>query len=185
MYETSRPPASVPGVSVPAANRLLRYNRLPDPDGHNEETSLLYFAYTARIAPDKMSEVAPGAEFQFIAHLPEWGLEFPIAGNGWNGGLPTVIPSEGRTVWGAVFNVPDAEAEALDVVEDSEQRVASTIDAIDRSGVRHHVVTHVYDGPPNGTHAPAPDYLRLMVQGSRHWDLPFGWIAGLEEHIDG
>jgi gamma-glutamylcyclotransferase (GGCT)/AIG2-like uncharacterized protein YtfP len=132
-----------------------------------------------------MTEVAPGAEFQFIAHLLEWGLEFPIAGNGWNGGLPTVIPSEGRTVWGAVFNVPDAETKALDVVEGSEQRVASTIDAIDRSGIRHHVGTHVYDGPPNGTLPPAPDYLRLMVQGSRHWDLPFGWIAGLEEHIDG
>jgi gamma-glutamylcyclotransferase (GGCT)/AIG2-like uncharacterized protein YtfP len=179
------PPVRFPVVPPPGTDGALRYNRFPHPEGHNEETDLLYFAYTARIAPDKMTEVAPGAEFQFIAHLPEWGLEFSIAGNGWNGGLPTVIPSEGRTVWGAVFNVPDAETKALDVVEGSEQRVASTIDAIDRSGIRHRVVTHVYDGPPNGTLPPAPDYLRLMVQGSEHWDLPFGWIAGLEEHIDG
>jgi gamma-glutamylcyclotransferase (GGCT)/AIG2-like uncharacterized protein YtfP len=132
-----------------------------------------------------MLEVAPGAEFQFIAHLPEWGLEFPIAGNGWNGGLPSVIPSEGRTVWGAVFDVPEAETPALDAVEDSEQRIPSSLEAVDRLGTRHRVVTHVYDGPPNGSRTPAPDYVRLMVEGSRHWDLPFGWIVGLEEHIDG
>ncbi len=44
---------------------------------------LLYFAYSARIAPDRMAEAAPGAEFQFIAHLPEWGLQFPIDGDGY------------------------------------------------------------------------------------------------------
>ena len=31
---------------------------------------MLYFAYTARIEPSKMAEVAPGATFEFIAHLP-------------------------------------------------------------------------------------------------------------------
>lgn len=130
-----------------------------------------------------MTEVAPSAEFQFIAHLPEWGLEFPISGNGWAGGLPTVTPREGSTVWGAVFAVPETEAEALDSVESSEQRIASSVEAMDRTGVRHQVVTHLYDGPFNGSHDPAPEYVQLMLQGSRHWDLPFGWIAGLEEHL--
>ena len=35
-----------------------------------EETTLLYFAYTARIAPDKMSEVAPGAKLLSIVREP-------------------------------------------------------------------------------------------------------------------
>ena len=145
---------------------------------------LLYFAYTARIAPEEMTEVAPGAEFRFIAHLPEFGLAFPISGNGWNGGLPTVTPREGSTVWGAVFDVPDDESEALDLVEGSEERALSSVEAMDRTGVRHHVFTHIYPGPTNGDERPSPEYLRLMLRGSRHWELPFGWIARLEEHLE-
>ncbi len=149
-----------------------------------EEATLLYFAYTARIAPEKMAEVAPDAEFQFIAHLPEWGLEFPIEGNGWNGGLPTVIPATGHTVWGAVFSIPDDQLAALDAAESAEQRVSSTVEAMDRTGRRHRVVTHLYAGTPDAETTPSTEYLELMLAGSRHWSLPAGWIAGLEEHLD-
>jgi gamma-glutamylcyclotransferase (GGCT)/AIG2-like uncharacterized protein YtfP len=144
---------------------------------------ILYFAYTARIDPAKMGEVAPRAEFQFIAHLPQWGLEFPINGNGWGGALPNVHPDETSTVWGAVFKVPDAEAGALDAIEREEGRTATTVEAMDRMGKRHQVVTHRYPGDDGSSAIPSPDYLRLMLSGSRHWSLPAGWIAGLEEHL--
>ena len=32
---------------------------------------------------------------------------------------------------------------------------------------------------------PARDYVALMLQGSRHWELPAGWIVRLEDHVDG
>jgi gamma-glutamylcyclotransferase (GGCT)/AIG2-like uncharacterized protein YtfP len=149
-----------------------------------EEAALLYFAYTARIAPDVLAKVAPGAEFEFIAHLPEWRLEFPINGNGWDGALPSVTPTSGSTVWGAVFSVPDPEVAALDEIESEEDRVASEVEAMDRTGRRHQVRTHVYDGPPNGNLSPSSDYLTMMLAGSRHWSLPAGWIAGLEEYLE-
>jgi gamma-glutamylcyclotransferase (GGCT)/AIG2-like uncharacterized protein YtfP len=148
--------------------------------------TILYFAYTARIEPSKMGEVAPGAEFQFIAHLPQWGLDFSIDGNGWNGTLPNVHPDEGSTVWGAVFKVPDRQAAALHAVEQAEGRRASTVEAMDRMGKRHQVTTHLSVGGDGGNDSvPSPEYLRLMLSGSRHWSLPAGWIAGLEEHLDG
>lgn len=146
---------------------------------------MLYFAYTARIEPSKMAEVAPGAAFEFIAHLPDWGLEFPISGNGWNGGLPSVRPVEGETVWGAVFTVPDGEAAALDAAESAEQRVRHTVEAIDRTGGRHQLVTHRATGNGAGRLQPASDYVALMLDGSRHWELPAGWIVRLEDHLDG
>lgn len=146
---------------------------------------MLYFAYTARIEPSKMAEVSPGAAFAFIAHLLDWGLEFPISGNGWKGGLPSVRPNEGDTVWGAVFTVPEDESAALDAAESAEQRQRHTVEAIDRTGGRHQVVTH--RAPRNGTSQlrPAPDYVELMLDGSRHWELPVGWIVRLEDHLDG
>ena len=144
---------------------------------------LLYFAYTARIAPDEMATVAPGAEFQFIAHLPQWGLDFPMKNRTWNGGLPTVKPEEGSTVWGAVFSVPDEDFDSLDAVETSEKRKATTVEAMDRTGKRHQVTVHMHEGRRNGSYPPSPEYLQIMLSGSRHWSLPAGWIAGLEEHL--
>ncbi len=148
---------------------------------------MLYFAYNARIAPDQMKQAAPNAEFKFIAHLPEWGLEFPIANESWGGTLPAVRPEPGSTVWGAVYDVSKSDLASLDAIEASEQRAAKTVEAMDRTGKRHQVVVHLLDGAAagngNGNGRPSSDYLRLMVSGSRHWSLPFGWIAGLEEHL--
>ena len=145
---------------------------------------MLYFAYTARIDPSVMAQSAPGAVFEFIAHIPEWGLAFPITGNGWSGGLPSIDPNEGETVWGAVFTVPDNEVAALDAAEAEENRTRDTVEAIDRSGRRHQVAIHRArdDG---GSIDPSPDYIKLMVRGSRHWELPAGWIVRLEDHLDG
>jgi len=151
--------------------------------GRRKEAPLLYFAYTARISPDEMANVSPGAEFLFIAHLPQWGLDFPMKNRTWNGGLPTVKPEEGSTVWGAVFNVPDDEFAILDAVETSEKRKAATVEAMDRTGKRHQVTVHLHEGRRNGIYDPSPEYLQLMLSGSKHWSLPAGWIAGLEEHL--
>ena len=152
------------------------------------ERTLLYFAYNARISPDQMKKAAPGAAFQFIAHLPEWGLDFPIANDTWGGALPAIKPEPGSTVWGAVYEVPTPDLANLDEIEASEQRAQDTVEAMDRNGKRHQVIIHRMGGAAtsngNGDSRPAPDYVRLMVAGSRHWSLPFGWIAGLEEHLE-
>lgn len=147
--------------------------------------SVLYFAYTARIDPDEMASASPGATFEFIAHLPGWGLDFALAGNGWGGSLPTAHPDHSSTVWGAVYSVPPGDVAGLDAVETSEGRSQKTVEAIDRMGRRHSVVTHIAE--PNGRRpsGPSADYVTKMLQGSRHWGLPAGWIAGLGEHLDG
>ena len=131
-----------------------------------------------------MTDVAPGAQFEFIAHLPEWGLDFPIEAREWGGTLPTVEPRSGSTVWGAVYSVPTKEFAGLDAAEADELRVAETVEAMDRNGKRHQVTVHLYQGAADNGHSqPSADYLKIMLEGSRHWSLPAGWIAGLEEHL--
>jgi hypothetical protein len=145
---------------------------------------LLYFAYTARIDPVRMAEAAPGAEFRFIAHLPQHGLVWAILDGTWEGSLPSIEQNPAATVWGAVFDVPDDEYPGLDGVEQGEGRTGTTTQAIDRNGKRHDVMIHVAATPidANG-HLPSTAYLELMVSGSRHWSLPAGWVAALEEHL--
>ncbi len=143
---------------------------------------MLYFAYNANIAPDRIGTIAPGASFEFIAHLPEWKMEFTIL-NG-SGGLPNVRPLPGNTVWGAIFSVPDDQLGAIDELEATEGRVPTTTQAMDREGRRHNVVTHVADAEPGESADPERPYLELMVRGGRHWNLPTGWVASLEEHLE-
>lgn len=162
----------------PFASRIGRYNR-PAPF---EEESLLYFAYDANIEPRQLKKVAPGAEFEFIAHLPEWRMTFPIRNR--DGGLPSVHPESGNTVWGAVFTVEPDDLESLHAIEESEGRVPAEVQAMDREGRRHKVVTHVMGAEANGEYQPEPAYIRKMVDGGRHWRLPAGWVMSLEEHLE-
>jgi len=143
----------------------------------------MYFAYTALVSPDKLAELAPDAEFSFIAHLPEWKLVFPYENGQWRGGLPSATPGSGNTVWGVVFQLSKSALAAIDANEKAEGRTRATVEIMDRNGRRHEAVTHLFDGSLNGDRSPSADYLRMMLVGGRHWKLPAGWIAGLEEHL--
>lgn len=142
---------------------------------------MLYFAYDAQIDPARLRSIAPGATFEFIAHLPEWVLEYTIP-NG-KGGLPSVRPLPGNTVWGAVFSIRNGERKALDDAEAAEGRVPTTTQAMDREGRRHDVLTHVSSNGHDESFTPESSYVRLMVSGGRHWKLPAGWVMALEEHL--
>ena len=161
---------------LPAHRPRRRYNPAPPDEGG----ALLYFAYDAHMEPNRLRQVAPGATFCFIAHLPEWRLHFPIC-NG-DGGLPSVKPQSGNTVWGAVFKMEQDDLTMLNADQAKEGRVATTTQAMDREGHRHQVVVHVCQSA-NGEYRPEPAYINLMVAGGRHWHLPAGWVASLEEHL--
>jgi hypothetical protein len=76
-----------------------------------------------------------------------------------------------------------AELQAVDGLESGEGRALTTVEIMDRNGRRHDVVTHLHNGNGNGELKPSAEYLELMLEGGRHWHLPAGWIAGLEEHL--
>ena len=59
-----------------------------------------------------------------------------------------------------------------------------TLSAMDRSGKRHQVATHVHE-EDGEEHTPSSDYMAIIVAGGRYWQLPAGWIAGLEEYVTG
>ncbi len=148
-------------------------------------STTLYFAYTALISPRRMAEAAPGAKFRFIAHLPETRLVFPYSNGAWDGTLPSVRPEAGNTVWGAVFEVPSKQLADLNAVEEAEGRTATEdFKAVDREGRRHSVTTHVHNGSSDVEEPPSRDYMRLVVEGGHHWNLPTGWVAGLEEYVE-
>lgn len=150
-----------------------------------QQQSTLYFAYTAIISPYRMRNVAPGAEFRFIAHLPETKLIFPFELEAGEGALASVRPEPGNTVWGAMFEVSDADLTAISEAESAEMR-AITYDfkAVDREGKRHSVITHIHAELHDRIANPNAKNMGQIVIGARHWKLPTGWVAGLEEHLE-
>lgn len=147
--------------------------------------STLYFAYTALIDPSIISDVAPGAEFAFIAHLPETKLVFPHTADSWDGSLPSIVPEPGNTVWGAMFRVSTADLRAITAYEAQEGRnETNEFKAVDREGKRHAVVTHAAPDTADLSTPPSRSYMERIVDGGRHWSLPTGWVAGIEEYVE-
>jgi hypothetical protein len=147
--------------------------------------STLYFAYTAMIDPSIISAVAPGAEFAFIAHLPETKLVFPHETTAWDGSLPSIVSEPGNTVWGAMFRVSPADLRAITAYESDEGRHEThEFKAVDREGKRHAVVTHAAAGTSDLSTSPSRSYMERIVSGGRHWSLPTGWVAGIEEYVE-
>lgn len=143
----------------------------------------LYFAYGSLLDPDRMRTAAPGSKFLFTAHYPETRLDF-VSTNG-AGAVPTLVKESGHTVWGGVFEIPESEVETLIEAEKSEGRQPGfEAKAVDREGNKHDCLTFVATADANGDLSPDPDYLASMINGARHWNLPAGWVMGLEDLAD-
>lgn len=136
--------------------------------------------YDIRLSAAELARVAPGAVLVAPAHLGETRLVFTIPGPDGDR-LPSISEEPGHTVWGAVFDVPEAEIGALDDAERAEGRVR--VDgrrAVDREGTAYEVFTHLaHEQGEEGE--PAREYLARIVAGSRELGLPAGWVIGLEE----
>lgn len=146
---------------------------------------MIYFVYDARLDPGLMEAVAPSAVFLRIAHLPETRLTFPIRRDDLGGAIPSLLAEPGNTVWGALFELEPEAAKAYDAEEADEGRVPTEqFRAVDREGTAYPVITHVAVDPEDTDHRPSVRYMEHVVAGSRHWGLPTGWVAGLEEYLD-
>jgi len=144
--------------------------------------SQLYFAYASLLDPGQLTEAAPGAKFLFSAHFPETRLVFVANGAG---PVASLVASPGSTVWGGVFEVPKAEVDQLVRIEANEGRTPTwEMKAVDRAGTKHDCLAFVTDSAGAEPEKPSAEYLATMIRGARHWNLPAGWVVGLEDLAD-
>lgn len=140
----------------------------------------LLFAYDALMDPETLSALAPDADFLFVAHYPETRLRFVM---GQSGPTPTLSKENGNTVWGAVFAVSGDQATAVKRWAAEADRSAGLADhkAVDREGNKHDCLVLVVNDDTGDDASPDPDYVESMLRGARHWNLPAGWVIGLED----
>src|SRR5262245_32456955 len=81
------------------------------------EVAMLYFAYGSNMDPDQLRERSPDHRIVGLAALRDHRLFFPLYSNRWNGGVASVQPHHGDTVWGVLAELTDADLRSLDGFE--------------------------------------------------------------------
>ena len=146
-----------------------------------------YFAYGSNLDPDQMRERCPAARFVCIARLDDYRLAFSRKSIRRGCGVADVIPDPGQSVWGAVFELTDADATRLDASEGFQRErkqnsyhrkrvtVAGFIDRAEQPMVVDAYIASPQSDPP----PPNAEYIAQIVKGARHWRLPDEYIAEL------
>jgi hypothetical protein len=147
-------------------------------------THILYFAYGSDMNPRQMAERCAKPELMAIARLPDHALGFFSHTKIWDGAQATVVPAEGKDVWGIVYRLTVADMERLDFHQDAR---------IDGTGPYFNYPTEVLNGPRKlysvlifkkdilGEHLiPSRPYLERIIAGAEARGLPKDYIETLK-----
>lgn len=140
---------------------------------------MYYFAYGSNLHWPQMQRRCPSAKFVAIAKLPGYAFGITRHSRLRECGTANVCAVAGREVWGAVYNVSDADLDVMDGFEDGYHREILSVYAPDNGSRPLQVLVYVAaienDVPP-----PNREYKRLILEGARHWHMPSTYIAMLE-----
>ncbi len=82
------------------------------------EATILHFGYGSNMKKERMLAAAPSAKLVGPGKLCNYELFFiPGDDNWWEGAVSNIRKKEGRTVWGAIWEMPKEDEKLLDKVE--------------------------------------------------------------------
>lgn len=140
---------------------------------------MYYFAYGSNLDWSQMQRRCPSSRFVCAARLA--GYQFGITRHSRlrDCGTANVFPAPGKEVWGAVYDVSDADLIVMDSFEDGYRR---EILSVEPSGGKQPAIDVLVYVAAVETQVPLPnaEYKRLILQGARHWQLPANYIEMLE-----
>jgi gamma-glutamylcyclotransferase (GGCT)/AIG2-like uncharacterized protein YtfP len=138
-----------------------------------------YFAYGSNLNWRQMQRRCPSSKFVTIAKLPDYEFGITRHSRLRDCGTANVFPVNGKEVWGAVYEVSDADLIIMDGFEDGYRREILSVYAPDNSSQPLRALVYIAeiesDVPP-----PNPEYKRLILEGAHQWNIPSSYIVMLE-----
>lgn len=125
--------------------------------------------------PVQMERRCPGASPLGIARLADHELSFTYDSPTWEGGVATVIPSDGDSVWGVLWSLDDVHVATLDGYEGVPVVYRRAEALVEAEGTP--VTALLYIANEMVGTAPSPAYLEGILQGARRFGLPEEYIA--------
>lgn len=152
---------------------------------------MLYFAYGSNMDPSQIRTRCRDAEFFATGFLPDHELWFPRRSKARNCGVSSIRPTLGRSTWGVIFRLSDADIAELDRSEGFRKNRDSHLNAYNRVNVlvmvddaALAVCTYVAEEQQNPP-MPSIDYLNLLRSGARHFRLPQAYQEYLSKIVAG
>lgn len=145
-----------------------------------------YFAYGSNMAEEVMDEKCPGHTLLGPALLPGFRLAFTRRSVRTGTGVADVVPADGPGVWGVLYELGDADLEALDLKEGSGwayRRMPVRVQGLD--GSEYTAFTYAVIDKQSPEVTPAPDYLEGLINAGRRRRLPDAYVAQIESRRGG
>jgi len=136
----------------------------------------LYFAYGSNLTSARMLERVPEARVVGTGRLDGHRLLFDKVGRD-GSAKANIEPAAESSVWGVVYEVPDARLAELDRVEGGYERFRVNVVT---NGDRRLDCETYRSGLRDPSLRPHDWYVALVVDGAREHALPPDWIASLE-----
>jgi gamma-glutamylcyclotransferase len=139
----------------------------------------LYFAYGSNLASAEMELACPGHRFLGAARLDGFRLEFRRRSVRWGGGAADLMPAEGESVWGALYELPDAALGALDRKEGAGFAYRRVDVEVELDGEPRRAIAYEVESKEPREVAPTAEYLRLLRAGAAERGLPRGYVDAI------
>jgi gamma-glutamylcyclotransferase len=136
------------------------------------------------MADGVIAAACPGHRYVGRAELREHALRFSRRSIRTHTGVADACPAPGASVWGALYEIDEAELAALDAKEGegwAYERVDVDV-ALDGRDPPVPAVMYRVRRPEPEEIVPAPEYIAGLIHAARARGLPNAYIAELERH---
>jgi gamma-glutamylcyclotransferase len=144
-----------------------------------------YFAYGSNLNWPQMQRRCPSSRFVCVGRLTDYDFGITRHSRLRDCGTANVFPAPGKEVWGAVYDISEAELLILDSFEDGYRREILSIYPQENGEAHLEALVYVAAIEEN-VPRPNAEYCRLIIEGARHWKLPTSYLLRLEAiQVDG
>ena len=140
---------------------------------------MYYFAYGSNLHWPQMQQRCPSSRFVCAARLYNYQFGVTRHSRLRHCGTANVFPVEGQEVWGAVYDVSEADLLVMDGFEDGYRREILSVSPIGNGDRPISVLVYVAE-IERDVPLPTAEYKRLILEGAKHWQLPTSYLAMLE-----
>lgn len=131
---------------------------------------MYYFAYGSNLSHKQMKERCPSSTFIEGALLKSYKRVFDGGDSKiWKSCTANLLPSKTGKVWGAIYDVSDADLQKLDAIEGDEEYFSEEVTVKTISG--NVLPAKLYRSRSYNVCLPGSEYLAVMEQGIRDCQL--------------
>ncbi|HEX2928330.1 MAG TPA: gamma-glutamylcyclotransferase family protein [Candidatus Binatia bacterium] len=138
-----------------------------------------YFAYGSNMNWPQMQRRCPSAQFVCVARLADYEFGITRHSRLRDCGTANVFRSQGKEVWGIVYEISEPELVILDGFEDGYRREILPVFARADGKQPLNALVYVAEIEKDVPLANA-EYKRLILAGAEHWGLPESYRSMLD-----